>query len=476
MTTRLHQTHFDMRLSLLLIFTALKLSAATYYIRTDGSDSNAGTTDSAGGAFLTLNHAASVAAAGDTINLGSGNHADAATISTSGTDGNYITVTGASSSWQQRRIILNGSYWKFDGFRVGDPTHVYSGGWGNFEISGSTNLFLNLLHDPDGTASGASSPGSGSLLYFERSSRACIASNNVSRDVNYTKGIYQISGHGHLITANTVSNTIDVDFAYLHGTNITISYNDVSGNTIVDDAGQHSDFFQTFGDNSTDVLYDCIIEGNYMHDSGTQIAFMSQDSNPLFNGITIRNNIFANITSFMGVGITNTAILNNLFYKCNATGQAGGNESAIVLGGSAAYNTTNCQIINNVFLECGGTPSSSTSGTAWMTNNGVTIIGMVHSNNYVGGTSFATKSHMTETGLLNGSDPGFVDESASNFALESTSILRAAGVSHSLVTIDKNRVARPSPPSIGPLEFADSSSRISATLNRVEIRGRVIIR
>ena len=73
---------------------------ATYYLRTDGSDSNAGTADTAGGAWRTIEHAAANVAAGDTVNVrgSAGNAASYPTSSLDYTISGFFTPTAGSTS------------------------------------------------------------------------------------------------------------------------------------------------------------------------------------------------------------------------------------------------------------------------------------------------------------------------------------------------------------------------------------------
>lgn len=73
---------------------------AQYYVRTDGSDSNAGTADIAGGAWLTLAHAGATVAAGDTVMVraSAGNASSYPTSSLDYTISGFFTPTAGSAS------------------------------------------------------------------------------------------------------------------------------------------------------------------------------------------------------------------------------------------------------------------------------------------------------------------------------------------------------------------------------------------
>jgi hypothetical protein len=97
-----------------------------YYVRTNGSDSNTGLSDTAGGAWLTMTHAGAIAGAGDTVNVADGTYTSLVTIVNSGTAGNPLTfkstnLHGAKVSItgsQAYAVLSTGNYVVFDGFEV----------------------------------------------------------------------------------------------------------------------------------------------------------------------------------------------------------------------------------------------------------------------------------------------------------------------------------------------------------------------
>lgn len=101
--------------------------ATTYYIRTDGSNANAGTTDSAGGAWLTFGKCASTAVAGDTCIVGNGTYVEGeVAFNTSGTSGSRITLQAqnkhqailSSTSGCAANISIAANYVTIDGIRT----------------------------------------------------------------------------------------------------------------------------------------------------------------------------------------------------------------------------------------------------------------------------------------------------------------------------------------------------------------------
>lgn len=80
--------------ALLFVLITQPALATTYYIRTDGNNANAGTTDSAGGAWRTMGKCATTAAAGDTCIVKNGTYVEGEVQfnTNDGTAGNYITL------------------------------------------------------------------------------------------------------------------------------------------------------------------------------------------------------------------------------------------------------------------------------------------------------------------------------------------------------------------------------------------------
>src|SRR5579862_7404822 len=80
---------------LLLLMAASICRAADYYVATTGNDSNLGTSQQP---WLTIQHAVSVAVAGDVVNVEAGTYAISSflNLSKSGTSGSYITFQCAT--------------------------------------------------------------------------------------------------------------------------------------------------------------------------------------------------------------------------------------------------------------------------------------------------------------------------------------------------------------------------------------------
>jgi hypothetical protein len=120
-----------MRIILLIIllmgFLVPEVDATTYYVRTDGNDSNPGTADSPSGAWATLSKASATMVAGDTTIVGDGTYVEGEVQfrAHSGTAGNPITLKAknkwgailSSTSGCNPNISLYASYITIDGLR-----------------------------------------------------------------------------------------------------------------------------------------------------------------------------------------------------------------------------------------------------------------------------------------------------------------------------------------------------------------------
>jgi hypothetical protein len=272
--------------------------AATYYVRTDGHDTNCnGTADASSAsapncAWLTLGKAESSVSGSHTIIVGNGTYAENLVIDANGTDADNLLTFQAQNSNQaiiNGYVSLAGDYIKFDGFNVikqdSQDVTVYVGG----DYNTFTNC--NLSIKSDWTPSPLTNYGI-----------SITGSHNTVSGCYITDGCQGVSINGDY---NTLTNTEidrlkgyspscgDVDFVRVFGTGHTASNNYLHG-ILADELGgveAHVDGFQTF-DNGGQILKNCIFENNRIIDTYnscfilTNSTYQSSES----TGNIIRNN------------------------------------------------------------------------------------------------------------------------------------------------------------------------------------------
>lgn len=136
-----------------------KLTAdRTYYVRTDGSDSNNGLSNTAGGAFLTIQHAVDVVAALDisiydvTIQVGSGTYSESVVVNGPWVGSGIVTLTGDTTTPTNVVISINdasncvtvtgGGRLNISGFQLVNGTFGYA-------LASQFSSFLSVVGNMD---------------------------------------------------------------------------------------------------------------------------------------------------------------------------------------------------------------------------------------------------------------------------------------------------------------------------------------
>lgn len=418
------------QLSILLAASALNLfvvataHAATYYVATNGNDSNAG---SQAQPFKTIQKAVGVVRAGDTVMIGAGRYPAFVLRNINGTSVAPITFKGDPGAIVDRNLsgdnvlrnieFYGGSYITIDGLELTDsdtgpgPTScigVENGaGRGGIKFNSSSAggpwahhlILTNLnIHDLRGTAV------IGNLDYLQ------FINNHV-----YNNGG---KGKGWAILPEAYG-------TYLKGSHIVIRGNVIHG---------HSGNGIRTGNPPDEYLYDSIIENNISYNNGgtwshPRGAYGSADFScePVTGGDgivlwygernIIRNNvIFGNVGYGIRVHGTNNTVYNNTVYKNQATGLY-------------CYEGENTVVKNNISYLSGR--ENIFSGCAQSSNNLTT-------------------------------DPKFVNAGAGDFGLQSTSPAIDKGVTLAEVPTDYTGKARPEGAAydIGAFEGAGSRANV----------------
>lgn len=327
-----------------------------YFINSQtGSDANPGTQSQP---LKTIQKAASMATAGDTVVVQAGNYPERVTIKQSGRSGEPITFR-AEGTVRMYGFTVLASQIVIQGFDISNTPDDSRHGWGIY-VNGSNCIIAdNYIHNATW----------GGILLFTKANQYteienCIVRNN-RLERNAQVGI-DIRGRNHLIENNEIWMTIqhhpaikaapswaDADGIHFHGSGHIVRGNYIHDilYTVPENINPHIDCFQTFfSPPYQEAASHILLERNRCENAQNQITgevgkgFMIENASSL----TIQNNL---VHAYTGINASNSSrleIINNTF------------TSSLTLPvefypvGVALENTSNAVIQNNIFFDLPG--------------------------------------------------------------------------------------------------------------------------
>ena len=406
-----------------------------YYVATTGNDTNPGTQALP---WRTIAKAAQVMVGGDTTIVTAGTYNETVSSVRSGSASARIPFR-ASGAAVTNTFRVSHDYITIDGFEItaGDRN----------DIDGDNNQILNnTFHDSnDGGFGVIQFRGSYNLLKGNR----FYASTGPGTDAPQV--IFEAGSTNNTAENNELGPLVDADAFRVWGTGHVIRGNYI--HDITTGGNAHTDVIQTFGLNCAEPCQSQVLfEKNRIIQSlptqGNLQMFMSSCSNrcgsPNLWDWTVRNNIYVNVIGQAILGIPNIKFYNNTIYESGT----GNNLVLAIRCGTGTHEATNARVQNNIII----TPSSvSDYGSTVSIEN---CSDTVHSYNHVTRLPGHTTLTSVPSGAnnINGGDPGFVDVSANNFHLQSTSPNIGAAVTLSGFSDDYDGVTRSVPWDMGAFE------------------------
>lgn len=328
-------------LSIICLLWAVTTTAATYYVRTDGSDANTGLANDAAHAWLTVQHAANTAIAGDVVRVQNTGSYDMSQngrvqISSSGSPGSPITLIGDGMPKVRGFDFVGANWINLIGFEI---THTNFGSSpyirGVFLVNTNSHIQIldNFIHDTEESSIGGASSGGVNTWITVRGNTMTypghipgLYSNSAPQACSFSTA----ASHHVLTEYNTVTNICDSFWNF--GTNSIIRNNFMStfieGNYTNAPGSAHSDAFQDGSDGGQVGLryhvYEANLGGNSMyfdsHFGLFQDTVGAGDTNVVFRG-----NIGFNYGAvyFQNYSMHRTMLYNNTAFKVAQTNANG---------------------------------------------------------------------------------------------------------------------------------------------------------
>ena len=295
-----------------LLVTASPVRAAIYHVAKTGNDANPGSAEQP---WQTVQKAADMMVAGDTVLIGAGTYDEAVKTKASGSELARVVFNGQGVA-TLRQVYISSSFITLQNMTLSGTTVQYSRCL-YMQRGGHYAIVSNVVVDAANALKvyGIEWQSPSTKPFGSDAASHCLIVDSRITGVLGTTAV-SMMGDTNQFVGNLIHDIGQADCLRLWGRDNLIRDNVFTNNFLVPGVGNHADFIQTFGNNGYGSQGH-IIENNLAVDIYGGLTQLEGNAIPEIRDWTFRNNVFANFAYTASCTVPGVEYYNNVFYNCN---------------------------------------------------------------------------------------------------------------------------------------------------------------